>query len=266
MNAVISNGFYARLETWFDEYVAGFDHRNPRCRSKFDMKREHSHMVAREIVVIAHAIGLAPGDVALAKVIGLLHDVGRFPQFARYTTFNDRISVDHGVLGATVVRENDLLAPLDSADRAVVETAIVHHNKARLPELEDRRCCLLAQLIRDADKLDIFRVVVNNKKVQQAGIRALPARADVSDEVFSDVCNGNAVCSGHVKNRTDWIFFRIGWLLDINFAPTREMINERGYFAELRSMLPVTDKITKALNTVGAYLERNHVSDALAGS
>jgi putative nucleotidyltransferase with HDIG domain len=262
MNSTINNGFYARIVTWFENYIAGFDHRDPRCRSKFDMKRQHSQTVAREIASIAQAIGLAPEDVALAKVIGLLHDVGRFLQFARYATFDDRVSVDHGVLGAAIVRENDLLAPLDPADRAVIETAILHHNKARLPELENQRCRRLAKLIRDADKLDIFRVILDSGKgSQQAEISALPGGTDVSDQVIADLCNKNLVCASHVKNQIDLIFFRIGWLLDINFGPTREMIKDRGYFAMLRSMLPETDKISTALNTVDTYLERNRQSD-----
>ena len=36
---------------------------------------------------------------------GLLHDVGRFPQYSMYGTFFDSASVDHGCLGAEIITE-----------------------------------------------------------------------------------------------------------------------------------------------------------------
>ena len=256
MNQIIKNGLYAYLESWFDDFIISFENQYPQFLSKFNLKRVHSQMVADEIITIANAIGLEPEDTALAKVIGLLHDIGRFPQFAGYTTFDDRISVDHGALGVDIIRDYHLLAALDQTDQMVVETAILNHNKARLPVLEVKRCRLHAQLVRDADKLDIFRIVQQNyDRWGDPGISTLPRGDDISKKVLADVTNKVTIRKSHINNQIDWIFFRIGWLFDLNFSHTLKLIMDRGCYAMLRSMLPQTNNITTALNTIDRYLE-----------
>ena len=258
MNHFIKSDFYAYLETWFNDFVISFENRYPQHLFKFDLKRVHSQKVADEIITIAEAIGLDPEGIALAKIIGLLHDIGRFPQFAGYSTFDDRISVDHGALGVNILRDCNLLAMLDFNDRIVVETAILHHNKARLPALEFKRCRLYSQLIRDADKLDIFRIVLDTYDGSRgAEISSLPKEGDISMKVLADLINKESVRYDHIKNQIDWIFLRIGWLFDINFNATLKMIMDRGYYAMLRSMLPETNNIGKALNIVDNYLEND---------
>ena len=256
MNQFIKNGFYAYLETWFDDFITDFENQYPQFLSKFNLKRIHSQKVAEEIITIAEVIGLESEDRALAKAIGLLHDVGRFPQFAGYTTFDDRISVDHGVLGVDILREHNLLSLLDFTDRTVVETAILHHNKARLPDIKVKRCRLHVQLIRDADKLDGFRVAQDTYTGSLgAKISSFPKGDDISMKVLADLTNNECVRYHHIKNQIDWIFFWIGWLFDINFHHTLQLIMDRGYYAMLRSMLPKTNRIIQALNAVDKFLE-----------
>jgi putative nucleotidyltransferase with HDIG domain len=255
LKPIAANGFYARLEAWFGDYVSGLDHADPRRRSKFELKRNHSLRVAGETASLAAAIGLGAGDAALAAVIGLLHDIGRFPQVERYTTFDDRVSVDHGELGADLIREHNLLAPLADEDRAVVDTAVRHHNKARLPEIPDGRRRLFARLVRDADKLDILRVIREKMDGPGRGLSgALPPGEDISSAVFADIAAAGSVHKDHIRSRIDWVFFRIGWLFDLNFAPTLARLEARGYHAMLRSLLPETPNIAAALERVDAHL------------
>jgi putative nucleotidyltransferase with HDIG domain len=258
MNQFIKNGYYTYLKTWFDDFVISFEKQYPHFLSKFDLKRVHSQNVADEITTITEAIGLESEDTTLARIIGLLHDIGRFPQFAKYTTFDDRISADHGALGVNILRDYNLLARLDFADQKVVEAAILHHNKVRLPDLGNKRCRLYAQLIRDADKLDNFQLVIDTYNAPHvAEIYCLPRGEDISIKVLADLTHKENVCYKHIKNQIDFIFLRIGWLFDINFHPTLKLIMDRGYYAMFRAMLPKTNNIMKALNIVDTYLESN---------
>jgi putative nucleotidyltransferase with HDIG domain len=258
VNQFIKNGSYIYLETWFDDFVISFEQQYPQFLSKFDLKRVHSQNVADEITTIAEAIGLESEDTALARIIGLLHDIGRFPQFAGYTTFDDWISVDHGALGVNILHNYNLLELLDFADQKVVEAAILHHNKVRLADLRDKRRRMYAQLIRDADKLDIFRLVIDTYNASRvAEISCLPRGEDISIKVLADLTHKENVRYEHIKNQIDWIFLRIGWLFDINFHPTLKLIMDRGYYAILRTMLPKTNNIMKALNIVDSYLEND---------
>ena len=42
----------------------------------------------------------------IAEAVALLHDVGRFEQYKRYGTFNDRKSVNHAALGVEIMKKN----------------------------------------------------------------------------------------------------------------------------------------------------------------
>lgn len=244
------------LKKRFERYIDGFDVTDSACRSGFELKREHSLIVAEEAASIATAIGLTPEDVMLARVIGLLHDIGRFVQLAHYGTFSDEASIDHGDVGADIIASGQWLSTWHHHDRRVARTAVIHHNKARLPAFDDERCGLFARLIRDADKLDIFRVLRDRYQGPEwpASTERLPSD-DVSDGVFRDVLAGRLVDRGAIRNRIDWVFFRLCWLFDIHFEPAFDMILERGYPTLLMSALPDTVRVRRALDVVETYID-----------
>ena len=257
MGSVLSNGFFRRLKSRFDDYVAGFDQADAKRRFGIELKKQHCLKVAEESALIAGSIGLGGEEIALAKVIGLVHDIGRFSQFAEYGTFNDRISVDHGQVGAGMIRNGEWLAGLDRTVRSIVETAVALHNKAFLPSLPDERTRLFSRLIRDADKLDIFRVlrdIYNGPDLPQ--VINFPPGSDLSDKVFQDIVEQRRVSYDHIENRIDAVVLRIAWLFDINFTETLELVLGRGYYDMLRDMLPATDKIGRILDVTDAYLAR----------
>ena len=102
--------------------------------------------------------------VELATVAGLCHDVGRFPQYRRYRTFRDGISANHGRLGVEALTRYGGLDWLPPADRHLVRLAVAVHNRKLLPPAVAARqdaAGTLVRIVRDADKLDIVRVIVD---------------------------------------------------------------------------------------------------------
>lgn len=101
-------------------------------------------------------------DIDLAWLIGILHDIGRFEQLRRYQTFFDYRSMDHAKYGVHVLFEEghikDFIASSEEND--VIRAAIGEHNVYEVRGDLSKRELHFARLIRDADKLDIFRVYV----------------------------------------------------------------------------------------------------------
>ena len=83
----------------FADYVKSYDIQN----DKIKLKVEHIERVSQIAKKLATKLELNKEDVALAELIGLLHDIGRFEQIKRYNTFNDKKSVNHGEFGVHIL-------------------------------------------------------------------------------------------------------------------------------------------------------------------
>ena len=148
------------LKRWFADYCTSFSLPTEVDQRNIAIKQEHTHQVCLNAVRIAENLGLDQQKNRLAEAIALCHDVGRFPQYEQYRTFDDSISVNHAVLGTRVLLEHNVLGSLPKHDRDLIVRSVTLHNVFTLPEGLDEQSLLFARLIRDADKLDILRVVI----------------------------------------------------------------------------------------------------------
>ena len=67
--------------------------------NKVNIKVTHTMGVVKVSEYIARKLNLVEEDVELAKLIGLLHDIGRFEQAVRYDNYDDYDTIDHAELG-----------------------------------------------------------------------------------------------------------------------------------------------------------------------
>ena len=117
------------LRTWFESYIDRFRDRDGFLHSMLELKRCHSLRVAGNARFIAAALSLPESEQRLAEGVGLVHDVGRFTQFARYGSFRDADTVDHGAEGRRVLEEQDLFFLPDSGDRERLFCVVEYHNR-----------------------------------------------------------------------------------------------------------------------------------------
>jgi hypothetical protein len=96
-----------------------------------------------------------------AETAALFHDIGRFEQLVRYGTFSDHHSVNHAELGVSVLESEGVLAGLQPEDRDGLGRVIRNHNRFAISEGESGFHLAQSRLLRDADKLDIFRILID---------------------------------------------------------------------------------------------------------
>ena len=152
-----------RAKKAFKEYVKKY---NP-DDSKVKLKIAHIERTAEVAKKLATELMLEKEDIELAELIGLLHDIGRFEQIRIYHTFVDKISVDHGKLGAKILFEDGLIRNFieDKKYDSIIKKAIINHNKSKIEDGLDEKTNLHCKIIRDSDKLDIFYILTfENKK------------------------------------------------------------------------------------------------------
>lgn len=225
----------------FKEYVKKY---NPEDE-KIKIKIVHIEKVAENSKRIAQNLGLSQEDVELAELIGLLHDIGRFEQVRLYHTFVDKDSINHGKYGAKILFEDGLIRNFikDNKFDKIIKLAIVNHNRADIEEDLTERERLHAKIIRDADKTDIFRILISGDK------KAIWEKADLSDEKISDEIYREFVEDKRInykerKTSADILVSHFNYVYDLNFPETRKIIRDNKYIDKLYQRFKFNDAET----------------------
>jgi hypothetical protein len=256
----MERGQLAGIWGWFDGYVASFYGQDGFSNANLKLKDEHSRRTVDEMRYLAQSFGFNDRDTALAEAVGLLHDIGRFEQFGVYRTYNDARSTNHCLLGRKVLRERHILAGLDQCDMSIIETAVEYHGAKELPCGMSGRRLLFTKMIRDADKVDIYEVMVTNYKKYAADPHNFPLEIEFpvsgwcSPEVIEAVLKGKSIDYRQLKTMEDAKLLQMGWVYDINFRATLCRIKERRYMESLAEMLPQKPEIAAACNSVIAFV------------
>ena len=161
-----------RMHEWMSRYMKSFYSDDEEVQRGILIKETHTGYVTANSVELAKFLNLSTHDAQLAEIIGLFHDVGRFRQYSIYKTFNDADSEDHADLALKVIDELEFFNELSATDYELVRFAIQNHNKKTVAPTDDARKILFAKIIRDADKLDIYRVL--EPFLAQANVDKMP--------------------------------------------------------------------------------------------
>lgn len=255
MDIIFDDTSLINLKRWFSDYVKTFKTEDSGIRKSIVLKELHTQRVCAEIVNIGKQLELKNDALNLAEAIGLLHDVGRFEQYTVYGTFKDKKSVNHAELGVEILERFNVLKDVSCRSRDIIMRSVRYHNRISLPVEETPECLFYAKLIRDADKLDILKVVTehyHSSSAEKVGAIELgfPDTAGVSEEVYSDLMNKRIVDMKNVRNLNDFKLLQVGWVFDINFRPTINSIKTRGYLDLIRNVLPNSKEIDEVFSLV----------------
>jgi putative nucleotidyltransferase with HDIG domain len=247
------------LRKWFHAYVRTFECRDQQIQSGITLKKKHSIRVVNEIRRIGQEMNLSERDLRLAEVVAILHDVGRFEQYARYRTFADTHSVNHAHLGARIIRESGVIREWPDSLQDLIVYAVLHHSLAELPSNGAKAHVFFSKILRDADKLDILKLVTRYFLPPRDGTKVgfestFPDTPGISEEVQDDLRRQRIVRLEHVRNLNDLHLFRMGWVYDINFRPTFLRIKEKGYVDMIRGCLPNSPEINGIFRGIRSFM------------
>ncbi len=246
--------------TWFANYCRSFPAETDEDRQNYRLKETHTQEVCGNALLIARGLALDDRETAVAAVVGLLHDVGRFPQYRTYRTFRDSVSKNHAVLGAKVLLEEKVLVDQPKIDRNTIVHAVALHNVFTLPPGLPERTLLHSRIIRDADKLDIWRIFIEllalpePERPTAAGL-GLPEEPGYSDEVLSLLERRKMVRLSQLRTLNDFKLLQLAWVYDLNFIPSLRVVRDRSFIDRLAATLPASPDIARAVNSVRDYVD-----------
>ncbi len=250
-----------RLKEWFTTYCRSFTADAGADPRPYAVKEEHTGNVCKNILRIAGSQSLDEAQTAIAEIVALFHDVGRFPQYHRYRTFRDSISVNHAALGAKVLLEERVLAGLPEREQRIITSAVTLHNVLTLPAHLDDEVLFFAKLIRDADKLDIWRVFEEyyalpvTERSDVIGL-ALPETTGYTKEVLDRLLQGKMVEHVMISSQNDFKLLQLSWAYDLNFPGSFRILSEQGSIDALAATLPKDDKVREAVDRMKDFVER----------
>lgn len=242
-----------RAKEVFADYVSSYDMNI----GQNQLKVKHTYKVADISEQIANQLGLSPFDTDLAWLIGLLHDIARFEQNKRFGTFNDLVSVDHAELGADILfKEGKIRDFIDESDYDyIIEKAIRFHNKYRVDNSLDDRTKMFCNIIRDADKLDIFRVNLESSKedVYEVSERDFK-NSEFSKDIFESFFNDKVVLKQLKKNAVDGLACHLSLVYELVYPASVEIAVEQGYVEQMMNFKSENAKANEQLKQMSNKL------------
>ena len=190
------------------------------------LKINHTLRVVDLCEYLAKSLNLDKEKTKIAKVIGLLHDIGRFEQWKNYQTFKDMDSIDHADLAVDILKNNNYLRKFIKDDKydSIILDSIKYHNKFTLPNDLDNETLLFTKLIRDADKLDILYLYVDKE------IDLELDEEEFSSNVYETLLRGKTMNRKEIKTKTDRLSVSLGFVYDINFKESFQYLKEKNYY------------------------------------
>jgi len=207
----------------FNSYVDKFDINNEMIKRKY----YHSLHVMEIELELAKFMNLSNEEVELAGLCGLLHDIGRFKQAYEYNTFDDFKSINHGVLGLSILTDMNYINLYTKNEewKNIILKSTINHNKTFIDSDLTEKEKVFVNLTRDADKLDIFEIVIEDMKFNSVD-------GFIKDSIYNRLYNLEFDYE-IPDNELDRYGFYISLLLDINYKRTYEIILEKNYLNRL---------------------------------
>ena len=217
----------------FEDYISKYNPENPKIKLKID----HTYRVADLAETIAKDVNAGED---MAWLCGMLHDIGRFEQIKRYNTFSDALSVDHALLGADILFVNGLIKEvcpdLSEDEMRILEKAIRNHSAYRIEAGLSREELIYSNILRDADKIDIFRVNCDTPMEDIYNVTTDELRASpVSEEVKECFRNRTAVLRSLKKYPADYVVGHICLIFELVYPVSLTIAREQGYVERLLS-------------------------------
>lgn len=216
---------------------------------KIELKIRHTYGVVNASEYIAKELSLENDDIELAKLIALLHDIGRFEQIKKFDCFIDNKTTDHAVLGNEILFKNNLIRNFVANTQydTIISKAILNHNKLNIENNLNDEELLHAKIIRDADKTDNFRVKATDDfgNIIDNASKEILENDIISDEIFNNFMDSKIIVRENRKTYMDFWVSYIAFIFDFNFKAGLKYIEEKDYINKIVNRLDYKNTDTR---------------------
>ena len=179
----------------------------------------------------------------ILALAALYHDFARFDQYLIFQTFKDAQSYNHGFAAVKLLKKYKRLEKLDKDAKNHVMIAVGMHNRAALPDSLQSTYRQGCNIIRDADKLDILRVMENHlsgcRPYNPTIVLSLPdSPAPGNPELVKLVMAGRVGSYSSLRTVNDFRLLLGAWFYDLHSETARRIFISEGYGPKIVADLP----------------------------
>jgi putative nucleotidyltransferase with HDIG domain len=247
------------LRLWVSNYCKTFHSAEEAEQRNIALKETHTYRVAANMSSLSREVLRNRNKAMIAEAIGLLHDIGRFSQYAQYKTFKDNVSVNHGRLGAEVIEREEVLRGLPLNEQQMVVNAVRYHNALVIPAGLDPETIFFLKMIRDADKLDIWRIFAeyfarDSAERESAAGLGLPDTPGYTNSVLACLAERRLASLSSLQTLNDFRITQLTWVYDLNFPASFRLAADQGHIDRIISTLPHEQAIVRAVYGLKQYM------------
>jgi hypothetical protein len=248
----MNNSQLQEIKEWFARYTRTYTSGNEHFCSPLQLKMDHSKRVAGNARQLAEELDWNPKEANRAEALGWLHDIGRFSQFTEFGTFMDATSVNHGKRGWEIIRKTKILFLLKIEEQTALLDGIRYHNAKTEPDFLTKESLRFLKLIRDADKLDIFHIVLDS--VHRNGFQDLPGmlpqvilEGPVNQKIICEIRTQRSCSITEVRSLADFLLMQLSWIYDLNYSASFRRIIDQNIIDTFERVLPKEKQIREVV-------------------
>ena len=264
----------------FAEYVRNYDPSDEKIKLKID----HTYRVAGLCQRIAESLCLSEPDVDIAWLLGMLHDIGRFEdllfkeglirkfaegyyeecELAQLDNQSDYCQEERKIKeflvnnDATTVDDEQIIKNNEhhNKDTGLLEMAIRQHNKYRVKEDLTERQRMFCDILRDADKVDIFKV---NADIPMEIIYDVTTEelknGIITKEVLESFYKKETVLKSVRRSAVDHIVGHISLLFELVYKESYRQAKEQGYVYKLLDFKSDVPEVNAEFDDMRKYVD-----------
>ena len=251
---------YNKIRTWYDAYISEFSSEDSEILININLIKEHASRVEENMMELATTIDLEESDLFLLKISAFMHDIGRLEQLVKYGTYVDDEESNHIQIGLNVIEEHEVLSVLNEREQQLIVDCVKNYDVNKLPHIEDDQFLTLIYLLRDADRIDVLRVVseyYTHKKTHPNGRLDMDLKdtPGISKKIYKAIMNDKVANRDDAQNLNDLKLSQMSWIFDMNNKKSFKMISEGGYVKSIFETLPKSDDVIDMYRNIKIFME-----------
>ena len=213
-----------RVKERFASYTRGYDPED----TKIALKIAHTYRVADYCEQIARSIGLTDDEVEFAWLSGMLHDIGRSV---------GNVQLAHVYHGWKMMNA-------------------MGYNKYRMDAAISGKTLVFCNILRDADKVDIFRVNVETPMEEIYNVSSdVLFSSGVSEKVMEQVRERHAINRDIMNSPAEHLIGHIALTFELVYEKSREIAKEQGYLYKMFDFPTRNESTKKALTEIRSLID-----------